>query len=408
MNRQTENFLNLIRAFLWNTEVNVADPDWNALFHMANIHNLIPAIYDAVYKLPCFSQAPSHIQKKFQESALYQSSVQFMRTQEFLTLNDEFQANDLHPRVLKGLICRSLYPQPDLRISCDEDLWIRAEDLPRYDRILRAHGYTPDFDDVTPILETIQEVTYESPVLTLELHTSHPFGTDDSIRMKMNQLFEHSFDRVSVETIEGHRVYTLSPTEHYLFLFTHLYKHFIVGGVGIRQILDLFLFYGKYRDQLDMRRIHSGITTLSGEEFYSAITEISRRHLGFTFLEPADAPSDVDSLLDDLVESGCFGNYTRAHSLSQGYMLSGERSHLRMIHLLFPPASRLYSTYPFLVRRPYLLPVAWCRRIIRLSKELWNDKPLLSRGVSRAKKRTKLLKSLHTIPFKRQRRPKDD
>ncbi|MFR7991470.1 MAG: nucleotidyltransferase family protein [Lachnospiraceae bacterium] len=127
MNRQTENFLNLIRAFLWNTEVNVADPDWNALFHMANIHNLIPAIYDAVYKLPCFSQAPSHIQKKFQESALYQSSVQFMRTQEFFTLNDEFQANDLHPRVLKGLICRSLYPQPDLRISCDEDLWIRKD-----------------------------------------------------------------------------------------------------------------------------------------------------------------------------------------------------------------------------------------------------------------------------------------
>src|SRR5699024_9215460 len=108
------------------------------------------------------ASADSRVQSAFLQTTLYQAGMQMTRTEELFRLWDLFEERGLRPLILKGLICRSLYPKPELRGSADEDLWIRKEDLPAYHQLLTEQGYICQDPDAN--LDTIQEVTYEGPL----------------------------------------------------------------------------------------------------------------------------------------------------------------------------------------------------------------------------------------------------
>ena len=79
MKQQHSNFLSLIRSCLWETEPNLTSPDWEGIYELGRIHNLIPMIYEAARPLPAFSEASQDLQTKFMETAVYQSTSQFMK-----------------------------------------------------------------------------------------------------------------------------------------------------------------------------------------------------------------------------------------------------------------------------------------------------------------------------------------
>ena len=203
MERQSKNFLALIRGSLHQTPIQLSEPDWDALYELARLHNLIPLVCESARSLPEFASADSRVQSAFLQTTLYQAGMQMTRTEELFRLWDLFEERGLRPLILKGLICRSLYPKPELRGSADEDLWIRKEDLPAYHQLLTEQGYICQDPDAN--LDTIQEVTYEGPLLELELHLN-PFGTDSAERIQMNLLFRDSHERAISTTIQGHDV----------------------------------------------------------------------------------------------------------------------------------------------------------------------------------------------------------
>lgn len=402
MNIQTVNFLHILQSILHGGEPSLSSPDWEQIFKMANLHNLLPAVYEAVSPLPSFAEAPGQVKKSFLEGAVGQSGGQFLRTEEFLSLSDTLRAEGLTPLVLKGLVCRFLYREPDLRPSGDEDLLIRKEELPRYDAILRREGYRPDLEGEAGHLEEVQELTYESPTLTLEIHVN-PFGVDTEARRRMNDLFRDPFPRSVTLDIGGHAIRTLCPTDHYLFLFCHLYKHFLAGGVGIRHLMDLLLFRQTCEKDIDFPTVIRGIRTVGGEIFYSAVLEIGRRYLGFSSIPASRKAPDVQPLLEDILESGCFGNSTRVQRLGAAYITadiqSEEKRRFRLLPLLFPPARQLYHSYPVLLDHPGVLPAVWCVRIGRLLKETaLTDHGLLLKSLRHGKKRARILRRYRMTP----------
>lgn len=56
---------------------------------------------------------------------------QTVQTSEFMPLNQKLQAAGITPLVVKGIICRNLYPRPDHRRSGDGDVLIWQNSLPR-------------------------------------------------------------------------------------------------------------------------------------------------------------------------------------------------------------------------------------------------------------------------------------
>ena len=85
-----------------------------------------------------------------------------------------------------------------------------------------------------------QEVPYQNPRngLYFELHMDL-FPQESGAYGHFNQLFEDAFDTCMETDIQGSKVLTLNPKQHFLYLVCHSLKHFLHSGFGVRQACDL-------------------------------------------------------------------------------------------------------------------------------------------------------------------------
>ena len=84
--------------------------EWQLLIKLADEHELLPIVYDLVCESGTLKEVQKEERKKWQERALSVSIRQIIQTKEFLTLLVHAQNAGMDPVVVKGIICRSLYP----------------------------------------------------------------------------------------------------------------------------------------------------------------------------------------------------------------------------------------------------------------------------------------------------------
>ena len=101
--------------------------EWEKLFQIAQKQSVAPMIYQQIFPMPAFGQADPGFQNFWKMHTLKEAGNQARCSALFLMLYDKMRQNGFTPHVVKGIVCRSLYPNPDLRISGDEDLLIPRE-----------------------------------------------------------------------------------------------------------------------------------------------------------------------------------------------------------------------------------------------------------------------------------------
>lgn len=149
-------FLAVVRAFL--TEEKAAleelaaltEKQWNHLFVLAAQHSLLPAVYDVVGKTPEFAELPDELRRQVKTQAMQSILQQVSRTALFLTDEKELTQLGVQPLVMKGIVCRNLYPKPDLRPSGDEDLLIPEKDFAAVDAYFMRKGFVRDKETAMP------------------------------------------------------------------------------------------------------------------------------------------------------------------------------------------------------------------------------------------------------------------
>ena len=97
--------------------------------------------------------------------------IQARKTEEFLALYKRLLEAGLTPMVVKGIICRQLYPQPDSRCSGDEDVLIPKDQFASCHTCFLQEKMVPL--EPNQDLEAAGEVPYgkKGGMLYLELHT---------------------------------------------------------------------------------------------------------------------------------------------------------------------------------------------------------------------------------------------
>jgi hypothetical protein len=348
---------------------NLGEADWAALLQLAAQQEILPLVYEAVYRCPSFKALEKNVREKHQKRALQAAIRQIVQTNEFLTLLLHAQAAGLDPTVLKGAVIRQLYPFPMLRPSVDEDLLVSPREVAAYHRFFLSEGLSSDDPDAD--IASSEELSYHkdlSPTY-IELHAS-AFPADSAAYGDCNALFDGALDRTVTVQIEDVTLRTLAPTDHLLYLICHAYKHFLHGGVGIRQVCDIAMLSRAYGPEIDWDHILKSCRSMSIERFTSALFRIAANHLGFD-MPPVFAGFDVDEmdLLEDILSGGLYGtaDVDRLHSSSMtleavAAAKSGKRRK-GALHSVFLSAKSLAGRYPYLRRFPVLLPVAWSQRI---------------------------------------------
>ena len=394
-------FLHIAKAAVSGGELPTEAVDWPAIFTLANQQKLLPILFEAVRKTPAAGEnAPLFAAIKRQ--VIGQVLNQTVRSAEFADLYGKLRAAGLHPVVVKGQLCSRLYPLRDYRISADDDLFIPEGEFFACHEALLANGLTTD----TPAdeLPTADEVSYtkkDSP-LYIELHR-HLFDSAEDAHDELNHFF------VGIALVEVDGFLTMLPHEHLLYLILHAYKHFVYSGIGLRQFCDIGLWARAYRDQIDWQRLHDQCAGVHAATFAAAAFRIARTYLDIDFDLPGLWNSDVDvePLLHDTLCGGVYGSnsYTRLHSSTvtlnavKASRTGGKSSVLRTV---FPKRAYLERRYPYLKKRPYLLPVAWVQRIAHYAGEKQSGADNSASGsIKLAKGRIELMKRYGIIDEKK-------
>lgn len=379
MDATAKTFLEILKAALQGKQAaqdrEIPPEEWQKLFRMAKIHQILPLFYQAVHALP---DLPKELSAPIRQQVRQQVIRQTLQTREFLELNKQLSAAGIRALVVKGIICRNLYPQPDHRPSGDEDILIPEAQFDRCHALLTAQGLTSGEHE-----ESDYEIPYRkagSP-LYIELH-KHLFPPASDAYGELNRFFGGVFDRAVTEEIQGAQVSTLCPTDHLFYLICHAFKHFLHSGFGIRQVCDIVLFANRWGCQVDWAEVLSGCRAIRAEKFAAALFRIGSNYLVF---DPAEAaypdfwqniPVDEVPMLEDLLCGGLYGDASRSRKHSSNITLDavaaqkqGRKSRNALTVSLFPSADKLEGRYPWLKKHPYLLPAAWCGRLWEYSGE---------------------------------------
>ncbi len=385
MEKTDKLLLEALRSFLREEKVEwtqtISEEEWELLFQKAVKHQILPMIFDTVYACDSFQSLSPQKTEYYRQLVFRTVMVQTRNTGEFIRLLKYLLNHQLHPLVVKGIVCRSLYPQPDYRPSGDEDVLISAEEFPECDHLLREYGMQYADPAKNPMEE--HEVPYGKmhSSLCIELH-KQLFPPESPVYGEWNRFFAEAQERAVVVHIDGAEVPTMAPTDHFFYLICHALKHFLHSGFGIRQICDITLFANAYGKEIDWDQVHRKCLKIHAELFLAALLKIGQRYLTFDPVQsccPDDltgAAVDENDMLEDILGSGVFGDSTMSRRHSSTITLNaaafgkdGKAVKSQVWKSVFPDASSLASRYPYLRKKPYLLPIAWVDRLVHYQKE---------------------------------------
>lgn len=385
-------FLNIAKAGVSGGALPAENVDWPAVFALAGQQKLLPIVFEAVRKSPAAAENAA-LFAAVKQQVIAQVLHQTVRASEFAGLYQKLRAAGLHPVVVKGQLCSRLYPQTDHRISADDDLLIPDGEFFACHRQLLANGLTTD----TPMDEmpTADEVPYTkggSP-LYIELHR-RLFDSSEDAHDELNRFF------ADLNTTEIDGFLAMPPHEHLLYLILHAYKHFVRSGIGLRQFCDIGLWARAYHAEIDWQRLHDQCESVHAATFAAAAFRIAGEYLGIEFDLPTPWSDAVDAepLLHDSLCGGVYGSndLTRLHSSTVTLNAvkasrTGEKS--GVLRTVFPKRTYLERRYPYLKKRPYLLPVAWVQRLAHYAKEKQSGADSSASGsIKLAKERIELMK----------------
>ena len=363
MNETQQYFLETISHALTGTPCEAANDevDRSMLFSIAQEQKLTAVIFSKARDV--FSREE---QRLWRMASLQQVALQAQRTETFLEVYKALADRGFSPLVVKGILCRQTFPEPDARISSDEDLYIPREQYPEFHRAMLELGFSAD----EPDYRNAHEERFFKGSLMIEGHWEL-FPQDHSTLNALNALNDGFWERCTTQELKGIPLRVLEPTDHMTFLLLHAFKHFINSGVGIRQLCDVAQWSKVH--EIDWKRVQEAMRLARAECFAAAVFDAGEKYFGMK--APLGWPqADCTALLEDAFGGGVYGttSMSRKHSgsmtlaaVEDAEQASRTKSLLRT---LFPNRAVMETSFPWVKKSKALLPAAWMLRFWRYKK----------------------------------------
>lgn len=242
-----ELFLELLRSALWdkvpdyNSFRNLDESIWQMVMATAQKQALLGVCYPALNRLPSDCRPSPNVYLVWAAKANYIRQDNKKKLKVLSELLSLFENHDIHPVVMKGFSSAILYPEPDLRICGDIDLYIpdKYKEAVKFIEIL---GFEISF--------THKHHKFYYDGVLIELH-------HDIISPPFRKLREYSIHEVEYP---GVKFKVFDETTTGILLLTHAVTHLIGPGLGFRHLCDYALFSYKY-------------SFIEPEQFYNYITD---------------------------------------------------------------------------------------------------------------------------------------
>ena len=357
--------LRLLSLVLHNTDMKPEPFDFPRCISQAAPHGVANMIYFAAAKLPENLQPDAKIQKTL--TALFYNGLtrDTIQNREMDELQEQFEKRKISMLPLKGYVIKNLYPESCMRTMSDTDILIRADQALQAKNIFEELGFS--FCGSNGSGNT--DFYVSSAQMQYEVHKDlEPEGARSEDRNFLKNLLSYG------EPLPGKQcILRLPAEEHYIYILCHFIKHFLGHGIGIRQVMDVYLCRTQWN--FDEQKLNTLLETMHLRIFSEHLERLAR----FWF-EDGEPDEMTEPLGDYIFNSGVFGNmenWVPNHMLK----VQSQKKNYTMDRL-FPSYATMCFYYPSLKKAPVLLPICWCRRIFRA---VFHGRKKLARELSAAR-----------------------
>lgn len=347
MDKLHRNLLSIIKLALTGEPVAIDDDlDYKELFILSRTHHILPLVFDGLYKAKGnFDGMEPYRNYTFQLISRDQTQLYYLKQIESL-----FSDNDIDYMLLKGSSVKKYYPSSEFRIMGDIDILIKETQYKRIKPLLTQIGFAEKAESDHELIWT-----NKSRVI-VELHKRLiPSYNDDYYSYYINPWEKAIYQ-------SGHS-FSMSKEDEYIYIFTHLTKHYRDGGIGLRHLIDIWYFALKH-PLLNQTYINKELDKLELLTFHNNI--IDTLDVWFNGKEETEL---TDYITKRIIESGSFGLDER-HNIASAARESTRTNSVSsaktktLLRLVFLPLEEMKKKFPVLKKLPILLPVMWVVRWI--------------------------------------------
>ena len=258
-----------------------------------------------------------------------------------------FEENGIRHQLLKGAITKSFYPSPEIREMSDLDIIIYDESLDKAAELLEELGFTNHG------LEKHHMIFTNANAVHVELHWCL---FDQNADRKQFIYFRDNFKA----TLKNGSQYTyeFGVDDFYVYMISHMSKHFFETGCGIRNLLDIYVYRNKVGDRLNKEYLDQEFEKLGIKDF-----EEQMRELAYIWMDNKECSEFFEKLFAYMVDSGIYGKSENGVWSQLAKETTGGESWVKL-HYYFPSIRFMREKYPILNKYPFLLPGAWGFRAV--------------------------------------------
>ena len=321
------------------------EASWRRIHRLAASHAVPAFVGDRILTLPKEALPNRDMRLMiFSEIELTRRGNAYL-TKALGQLQKTYEAAGLPFILLKGLSLGCFYPDAALRSGGDLDILFHSDaDYERGNELLRKAGHK---------LHDDSEVRYGHTAFTygrtiVENHARAVFFDHKRHNRRFDALVQEAISSGSLIT-QHHGDYTIKTLPHELnvvYIFIHLFFHWLHWGVGFRQYSDWLLMMTRLKGQLDEEKILSMAKDLDILYPMQLFAQAAIRYLRvspeiFPFPLLSEDDPHTEQIIRDVIHSGNFGFAQRPIKAQNKWVTNWRKFRFKMRR-----SRRLYAITP--------------------------------------------------------------
>lgn len=331
--------------------------DWEKIFRLSDYHHVAHVVYYGIMGLD--QNIPGKIQKRFFDKyleAVFRTERLQAAEKEILTLMERGGINGFLLSYSNSISC---YPIDEMCCLESIEIGLDKREVYRFERILEE----ADFEK-RPIEEWGCHCYYRVPGNKVSFYDNRMFFCRPM----------RKYYKTLLSTLPYHKgcrtVREMTLDDKYLFLICRLTDSYAKGEISLNQIIEFWVFYRKYAENLSWSYIYKKLKKFKIEYFTERLEHLIIRWfgtgVGIENTEIYEAMEsyiitkgvegrEVSSKLLPLIKrvADCYARDRRVENLK------------KLIKWTFPDRRYMQTIYPALERLEILLPLFWLIRLVR-------------------------------------------
>lgn len=403
MNTTEKQFIDLLSNSIRNEvcKKKYDNVDWNELINLSRKHKIEGLIYSALNKAELLENIDEDKVKDLKKEVFFTGVTQISNMSKLEKVFNEFSKENMPVIVLKGLVVREYYPQPEQRSMSDADIFVKAKDINKSKKILIDLGYTEIDAEASHHIKYIKS---GYPMIELHWHVMKRDGFSDEL-----DLFEDDiWDRTIEVKVKGAKVLSLGYEDLALHLCMHMAAHLAASGFGVRQIADLVLLVEKKGHLIDWTLFINKAEEFGFKKFIIIMFKICN------ILFSMDIPKEMavykiddeemfESLISTIFDGGVYGKKDMASNFANqvAFNYKGKDSNAtigairRYFRFIFPSIETMSDKYSYARKIRILTPIAWIHHlfsgIFRKEYNFTDKIRFLTKGAKESVEKNKIL-----------------